>query len=320
MESGACMLGTSTPLFAKTLSWKYAHLPSQKVQEDLEQNHFRKVSRSHIQEVSYLVGEKMLEQETEIDYCHGVKKELVQAVSIGRDGAMLKLIDGNYREAMAGTLSLLGSEREVLHTIYIGDQPEYGKVGFDTLMRNEISQLKSEFGHLPWSAVADGAKHNWTFLEEHVETQIIDWWHAWEYIRAGFSVIYSASKVEKEVQKWTTRLKKEEHSIVKLKKLFKKYDRKLKKEQKSSETLEKTITYLSNHHHQMNYAYYLKQGLLIGSGVTESACKTLIKSRFCGCGMEWKKENTRLLLLNRSLALTNNRWNQAWTFMTKTAA
>jgi hypothetical protein len=314
------MIGTNTPLFAKTLSWKYAHLPSQRVQEDLEQNHFRNISRSHIQAVSYLVGEKILDQETAITYHHGIKKESVQSVSVGIDGAMLKLTDGNYREAMVGTLSLIGAKREVLHTIYLGDQPEHGKEGFGILMSNEIAQLKSEFGHLPWSAVADGAKHNWTFLEKHVQTQIIDWWHAWEYIRAGFREIYAAPKVEEVVKKWDTRLKEEEKSVLKLLKLFKKYDRKLKKEQKPSQILEKTVTYLSNHHHQMNYASYLEQGVLIGSGVTESACKTLIKNRLCGCGMEWEEGNTRLLILNRSLTLTNNRWNQAWKAMTKTAA
>lgn len=320
MEFGASIIGTNTPLFAKTLAWKYANLPSQRVKEDLEQNHFRTVSRSHIQETSYLVGEKMLAQETEINYNHGIKKESVHSISVGRDGAMLKLMDGSYRESMVGTLSLLGAEREVLHTIYLGDQPEYGKEGFDILMCNEIAQLKSEFAHLPWSAVADGAGHNWTFLEPHVDTQIIDWWHGWEYIRAGLGQIYAAAKVEKAVKKWDIRLKEEEHSVLKLIKLFNKYDRKLKKEQKPSQILERTLTYLSNHHHQMNYARYLNQGFLIGSGVTESACKTLIKSRFCGCGMEWKQENTRLLILNRSLILTNNRWNQAWKCMTKVAA
>jgi hypothetical protein len=80
-------------------------------------------------------------------------------------------------------------------------------------------------------------------------------------------------------------LKEEGHSVLELLKLFKKSDRKLRKGQKPSQILERTLTYLSNHHHQMNYASYLEQGFLIGSGVTESACKTLIKSRFCGCGM-----------------------------------
>lgn len=37
----------------------------------------------------------------------------------------------------------------------------------------------------------------------------------------------------------------------------------------------------------MHYARYRAQGLPIGSGVTEAACKTLVKQRLCGSGMKW---------------------------------
>jgi hypothetical protein len=71
---------------------------------------------------------------------------------------------------------------------------------------------------------------------------------------------------------------------------------------------------------RMNYAKYLKEGYLIGSGVTESACKTLIKGRLCGCGMRWVQENTRAMTLMRGLVLTPNRWQQAWQQIYKAAA
>lgn len=313
------MIGDTTPRFAKILSWKYSNLPSVQVEEDLAQNHLRIISRSHIQKVSYLVGEELLKQE--IEYSHGIHKGLVKSVSIGRDGAMLPLTGGIYREAKAGTLSLVGEDRKVLHTIYLGDQPEYGKENFDDLMCNEIEILKREFGHLPWSAVADGSANNWTFFAKHTPIQIIDWWHSWEYIRPALGVIYEEpKKLQKQLEKWKETLQEKEESIRSLLKKFKKHARKLKKEQKHSEILQKAITYLSNHYHQMNYADYLKQGYLIGSGVTESACKTLIKSRFCGCGMQWEENNTRLLTLMRGLVLTPNRWSQAWKHLTKSVA
>jgi len=75
---------------------------------------------------------------------------------------------------MAGTISLIGADREVLHTIYLGDGPEYGKSTFNAMMATEIQLIQSQFGHLPWSGVADGAAHDWTFLADYVETQIID--------------------------------------------------------------------------------------------------------------------------------------------------
>jgi hypothetical protein len=42
-----------------------------------------------------------------------------------------------------------------------------------------------------------------------------------------------------------------------------------------------TITYFSNHKHPMNYARYRAKHLPIDSGVTEAACKTLVKQRLC---------------------------------------
>ena len=321
LEEKVGFIGLSTPRFAKMLSWKYGNLPSEEVQTDLRENHGRIISRSHIQSVSYLVGECLLEQEEEMHYAHGISTNLVKSVSVGRDGAMLPLIDGTYREAMVGTLSLVGADREVLHTIYLGDKPEYGKAGFNFMMDWEIGKLKAQLGDVPWIGLADGAAHNWTFLRPHVDTEIIDWYHTWHYINEGLGVLYPkevAAKQQSEI--WKKRLQEEANSVLILLKNFKKHQKSLKKHQKSNETLQKTITYLTNHHLQMNYAQYLKNGYLIGSGVTESACKTLIKNRFCGCGMQWKDDNTQLLTLIRGLILTPNRWKQAWQNLSKYAA
>ena len=45
------------------------------------------------------------------------------------------------------------------------------------------------------------------------------------------------------------------------------------------EGLQEAITYFSNHHQQMKYAERRAEKLPIGSGVTEAACKTLVKMR-----------------------------------------
>lgn len=315
------MVGVSTPRFAKMISWKYANMPSARVAEDLSENHCRCVSRSHIQRLSYQVGQKLLQLEPAMVYTHGIEPALVKNISVGRDGAMVRLKQGVYREAMAGTISLIGADRAVLHTIYLGDGPEYGKAGFEAIMSQEIAHLKGEFAHLPWVGVADGAAHNWAFLRHHVDTQIIDYWHAFQYIQSGLEVVYPQEKKRKKhIDKWQQALKEKENSVSVLLKFFNKHLRILKKVQIDQHTLQTTITYLTNHKLQMNYAKYLKQGYLIGSGITESACKTLIKGRLCGCGMRWEEENTRTMTLTRALVLTPNRWQQAWQQMTKAAA
>jgi hypothetical protein len=44
----------------------------------------------------------------------------------------------------------------------------------------------------------------------------------------------------------------------------------------------------------------------IGLGVTEAACKTLVKQRLCCSGMRWKEKGAGIILSLRALVLTRN--------------
>ena len=58
MPSGknARIITTATPEFAKTVSSEYADMGGVRVQKDLEDNHGRKISKSHIQKICDIVG------------------------------------------------------------------------------------------------------------------------------------------------------------------------------------------------------------------------------------------------------------------------
>ena len=51
--------------------------------------------------------------------------------------------------------------------------------------------------------------------------------------------------------------------------------------------LKASITYFQNQKHRMDYHFYREHNFPIGSGVTEAACKTLVKQRLCQSGMKW---------------------------------
>jgi hypothetical protein len=72
------------------------------------------------------------------------------------------------------------------------------------------------------------------------------------------------------------------------------------------------VTYFHNHQSQMNYAFYDEKHYPIGSGVTEAACKTVIKQRLCCFGMRWKQTGAAVVLSLRTLVLTASRWSQFW--------
>ncbi|WP_435022546.1 hypothetical protein TA3x_005744 (plasmid) [Tundrisphaera sp. TA3] len=62
----------------------------------------------------------------------------------------------------------------------------------------------------------------------------------------------------------------------------------------------------------MGYAELTAGWVPIGSGVTEAACKVLVKQRLCGSGMRWKERGAAAVLLVRCLTYTTGRWGQFW--------
>ena len=132
--------------------------------------------------------------------------------------------------------------------------------------------------------IADGAHTNWDYLEGHTTTQILDFYHAAEYLTDVALAACPRSKSDRAQQ--------------------------LSKSVK--EKLESAITYFRNHKHQMHYARYRAKSMPIGSGVTEAACKTLVKQRLCSSGMKWKERGASIVLRLRALVLTPERWEQFW--------
>jgi hypothetical protein len=62
----------------------------------------------------------------------------------------------------------------------------------------------------------------------------------------------------------------------------------------------------------MNYSDYILKQFPIGSGVTEAACKTLIKQRLCRSGMRWGNKGAGFIISLRALVKTTGRWLQFW--------
>jgi hypothetical protein len=87
--------------------------------------------------------------------------------------------EDGYREAMVGAISLYDAKGERQHSLYIGEVPEYGKA---TFLEREIRRVKKQSPEALYLGIADGAKNNWLFLEQHTRRQLIDFFHATEYL------------------------------------------------------------------------------------------------------------------------------------------
>ena len=285
------------------------------VVKDLQENHGSKIERSYIQNISYRVGKLYMKMEDEIEYKLPQIDEKIATVGIGMDGTCSFVGNDGWRETMVGTISLYDKEGNRLHTIYVSEAPEYGKSRFKEIFTKEINSI---IRIVPSSArfvgIADGAKDNWSFLETFVETQILDFYHASEYLADASKVVNLRDK--KEQGKWLDsachRLKNDDGSALILLEEMKELEKKQRVPKKTKENLQKAITYFTNHSHQMNYAEAIKNKIPIGSGVTESACKVLVKQRLCISGARWSHLGARCMLKLRAVNLTDGRWTQFW--------
>lgn len=73
------------------------------------------------------------------------------------------------------------------------------------------------------------------------------------------------------------------------------------------------VRYLENNKDRMRYEWFKAQGLFIGSGVVEAACKNIIGKRLKQSGMEWTVRGANAILALRCTKLSNREedfWEQ----------
>jgi hypothetical protein len=315
LDRDARIVVSSTPRFAKILSHKYAEFSSPRVQIDLAENHGRSVSRCLIQDVADAVAAVAMAKEEDWSYALPKFEALPTTVSISLDGTCMLMGEDGWRETMVGTLSFYDKEGERQHTIYLAATPEYGKAKFLGRMEAEIAAAKAKCPDAHYVGIADGAKGNWEFLGRHTDVQVTDYWHAAEYLGKAAVVLYRGQPRTREA--WLDdachRLKHEPDGAEWVLKRL----RALARERpwaKADEDVQRAITYFANQSGagRMDYAARVAANEPIGSGVTEAACKVIVKQRLCGSGMKWTEDGSAVVLSLRALSYTPERWGQFW--------
>lgn len=314
LEHGARIMRNATPRFAKMMAHKLAQGSAADVQRDWEENHGRPISKLLAQELSAFVSAVVQAKEETWHYATPEVDTEIVNVGISLDGCFLLMCDGQWREAMAGSISLYERSGERQYSLYVGAAPEHGKETFHERMAREIAHVKQLYPRARYLGIADGAKSNWDFLAPHVDEQILDFYHATEYVTQAADALL-AERPASERKAWLdarcAMLKHDWNGA-----------RQLLAEWKAAHTqgwngercrmLEDSIRYFENHLHQMHYKRYQDLGMPIGSGVTEAACKTLIKQRLGRSGMRWTEQGAQVILSLRALLLSETRWSQFW--------
>ena len=317
LEEKARMILNATPKLAKLVSYKYAAGGADAVVDDLLECHHRKISNRYVKSLGDTVGAYAVAKEETWDYALPKFEQPVASIAIGIDGTCMLLQEDGWRLAMAGTIAFYDAQGERLHTIYAGATPEYGKEKFHAKFRREVERVKDVYPNVPYIGLGDGAADNWSYLKPLTDHQTLDFYHAAEYVGKAAVVMFKGAKKTAEREAWLAdQLHQLKHKQGAVGRLLSALDEFLSatvlKNTEDAKTMFSTITYLENQKERMKYSYSVTRNWPIGSGVTEAACKTLIKQRLCKSGSRWKDDGALAVLSIRALRLTTGRWQAFW--------
>ena len=319
LETDGRMVLNSTPRYSQIVAGKYARFGADAIREDLLECNGRDISRNYAKKLSDFVGSIAQCYESEWAYDLPEFDEAVHSITLGLDGTCMLMHKDGWREAMCGSIAFYDNQGERLHTIYCSATPEYGKEKFKAKFSREIERVKEKFPDILYIGLADGAKDNWTFLGKYTKRLLLDFYHAREYISKAASAIFARNKKNRNawVDDWSNRLKHKQGTAGRFIKELEKQRASLdgKNFIERDEEIRQVITYYKNYESKMFYSRHIKDNLPIGSGVTEAACKTLVKQRMCISGSRWKDEGASCVLALRTLKLTKGRWQQFWSYV-----
>lgn len=176
-----------------------------------------------------------------------------------------------------------------------------------------------QFGALTWATgcqrqaqlarelifLGDGADWIWKLVEEYYPdaVQIVDWFHATEYIAPVANLAFSTDDKR---QAWIKQVRTLlwEGDLDAVIQAFAQFTQ----HQRAGEEARKASTYFTNNQHRMRYPEYRAKGYQIGSGTIESGCKQIVTQRLKVAGAIWELDNAVKVAKARA-ALLSHQWH-----------
>jgi hypothetical protein len=251
---------------------------------------------------------------------------------LGRDGITLCTSPHSFFEvATTATLSIYDRRGHRLGTVYLAYAPELGQQTMtDELTALLLEVLRQWEGPLPRLAyLTDAGAHETQYPKKvlkklrHPRTGqrlswqwIVDYYHASQRLTTMGEALFG---VGREASTWAAKMRKVLkkpngpfrvlHSAAALR------DRR-RMSAPAKRDFQKAYNYLRDRTRHMRYAEFRAQGLPIGSGVTEAACKTVFTQRLKLSGMRWSTNGAQVILDLRVILLSGV-WDDVYLALVK---
>jgi len=256
-------------------------------------------------------------------------------LSVGRDGITLgvRIKKGSiYEVATTGTITVYDRRGRRLGTVYLAYTPEPGQGTMSTQLTHLLQEVLRRWeGPVPRLCyVTDAGDNETTYykkvlrrLRHPCTDQRLEWFWVVDYYHASERLWKMAEALFGEGQRswsWARKMQKlllkpggvgrVLHSAAALRSRVQPRGKRLA-------DFERAYKYLQSRRKHLRYADYRRQGLPIGSGVTEAACKTVYTQRLKLSGMRWKKAGAQIILTLRVILLSAV-WEDAYRRMLET--
>jgi hypothetical protein len=168
-----------------------------------------------------------------------------------------------------------------------------------------------------WVALTDGGSGLEGFMHTNFNRPdlvlILDFYHAASYLEKLAKALHPRDQAaaQQQAEQWCSLLKAEGGALTL--EVLRQWDWPARKSAALREQLAEVLTYFGNHVHRMEYPEYQAEGWEIGSGVVESACKTVVGQRLKGPGMRWGEAGAHALCHVRALYRSEKgQWQAFW--------
>jgi hypothetical protein len=233
-------------------------------------------------------------------------------LAVGRDGVNVPMRHREWKEGSTATVSVLNRRGKRVGTVYLGQMPEPGQptltAQLTALLQDILRQVDaqglrlvyvsddgyhpSDYYHSVLKKMID-PKRPWRPLEW---IRIVDYYHACLYIKQLADALFGlTAKGRAWAQQMRKAMKTKSDGITRVLQSAAALRRQHGLGGKP-ESYDQAYAYLKKRPHWMRYRHFRSQGLPIGSGITEAACKIVFTQRLKCSGMSWTREGGQVIL------------------------
>lgn len=229
-------------------------------------------------------------------------------------GGRMAYVGGIYNPPPPDWLLPPGKGPPAVQARYVAGLYELHEMG--PLLRQQAARVGMERAAV-WVALTDGGNGLEALLQTHFNRAdlvlILDFYHAASYLEELSKALHpdddEAAKAQAE--RWCHLLKAEGGATTL--EVLRTWDWPARKTKALREQLATVEGYFGDNVHRMEYPEYQAEGWQIGSGVVESACKTVVGQRLKGAGKRWGEEGAHALCHVRALYRSEKgQWQAFW--------